>query len=234
MKSCTTTSLGLRALRHVCVVAFLASGAQADIVPIGQTRTLDTEAGVNSPAGPVSDSDHADAVDFGPFSQSIQSSASSFGASASASASQNSQITISGFSAIGSASASASGGNDFSQSGSNSRSYFFLEFDLMQPGSVSGLLTRQISGGSIFANARSTLSIPGIGSWQADSGHPSATVSVNLPAGNYLVTIEAVTSNFSGNFESGTATASFSLQLVPEPSTLLLVVGVVGLLRLRR
>jgi hypothetical protein len=224
MKPNTTTPRS-RALRQYSLIAVLISvPVQGDIIPISQTRTLDTGASVSSPGGGSSDSDQAEAMDFGPFVRSIQSSAFG-GASASGSASQNSSITVSGFSAIGSAGAGASGGNDFAQPGGSGRSTFILEFDLTAPGTVSGTFGRQTSG---FAFASSGMSISGVGSFF------SSPVSVDLPAGNYTITIEASASAGSMNFETASASASFNIQLVPEPSTLLLVVGAVGLLRLRR
>ena len=219
-------TLVLRAWRHSCIVVLLISGSAAgDIIPILQTRTLHTGAGVSSPGGGSSDSDDAEAVDFGPFVRSIQSSAAFGGASASGSASQNSSITVSGFSAIGSAGGGASGGNDFAQPGGSGRSTFILEFDLTAPGNVSGTFARQTSGIS-FANAGMTIS--GVGSFS------SSPVSVDLPGGHYTITIEASASAASMNFESASASATFNIQLVPEPSSFLLLVGVVGLLRMRR
>src|SRR5262245_41374582 len=230
METYTVSTLGLRALRHVCVFVFLASGtAHGDLIPITQTRTLDTLAD-ESTSNPDLDSDHAEAIDFGPFLESIRSDASGGGALSNANADQNSQITAAGFSAIGSSGALATGENDTAHPTSSGRSVFALTFELTAPGSVSGTLDAQASGGLAFPLA--TMTIPGVGSWS--TAGPLTPVSVNLPAGSYSIEIRANTQATSMNFDTALATASFDIQLVPEPATLLLLVGGVGLLRRRR
>lgn len=222
-----------RACWQFCIAGLLISGtASAELIPLNQVRTIDTVANVSSSAFPDHDADHAAAADFAPFLQSIQSSASSGGTSALSHASQDSQILTSGLIAVGACDSRASGGNDAAQSNSNSRSFFSLTFELTAPGSVSGTLTRQTQG--LLGSSEVEMSIPGIGSWIADIVHPSTSVSANLPAGNYALTIEATSTAFSTNFENCFGQATFDIRVVPEPSTLLLLGLSAGLLRRRQ
>lgn len=236
------------------LVASLAPQALGQISLVEQERSVRTQALVSSGA---ESSDFDSSVGFGPFMRSLTSSVTGAGgAGADAAAFQDSAFAGGLLSGDLRASGSARTGASFVTGTSDSLSSLLVIFDLVAATSV--VFTASGSIASIGSNpngepsdlygmsrvrlldANSLDEIAGF-QFQTDSGSDSATFSGTLAAGRYVILATAQMYVFSADLlgppvrsGSGSASATFSLGVVPTPGTaILLGFGAMSLTRRR-
>lgn len=237
------------------LLAPLAPHAAAQFAPTIQERSAQTTASVTSGS---SDSDFAEATDFGLFTPTLTSLVTGpGGANASAGASQSSSFSSALISGALSSSVSAATGSTFVVGESDAASSLLFIFSIAAPtqvlfsasGSMSFLGTNPDGEPSdLYGAARVSLvdadtldPVAAFSLFGADGGSDSASFIGTLSAGSYAIQALASTHIYSADLlgppprsGSGSSGVSFSLAVVPTPgSALLLGVGTLTLSRRR-
>lgn len=236
------------------VLGVLTPCVMAQMVPVLQERTVQTQASVSSGA---SAGDFDEAPNFGPFVRDLTSSVSGAGgAGADALAGQNSLLSSGLVSGALSASVGVRTGTTFVTGEAESHSDLLFIFDLAEPTQIQfsaavelALIGRNPDGepSDLYGVARvrlldsNTLDvIAGVElGVTSDSATDSLLYAATLPAGQYVILASAQAHAFSADLlgppprsGSGEATTTFSLTVVPAPAGVAL--GGVSLLALRR
>lgn len=236
-------------------VASIAPHAAAQFSPVIQERSAQTSAMVSSGA---SDSDFAEATDFGLFMPALVSSVTgASGARGSAGAGQSSSFSSSTISGSLSTSVSAATGSTFVVGQAEAASSLLFIFSLASATDVlfsasgsMGFVGTNPDGepADLYGAARvslvdaSTLDpVAAFALFGADGGSDSASFIGTLAAGNYAIQAFASTSIYSADLlgppprsGSGSSGVAFSLTVVPAPgASLLLGLGTLALSRRR-
>ncbi|MFN0134903.1 MAG: PEP-CTERM sorting domain-containing protein [Phycisphaerae bacterium] len=214
-----------------------ASLASATIVPVFQDRMVEVVGSIALPGGgSMVDDDHDAAIGFGNFDSQLLCSVASTAANAVCRASHASSITPMQVSMSGAAdsNASANAGSGETSSG-NAITGMLFQFDLLEPQTLRFVGSiEEFGGGAAFAYLKLgndvLVDLP--------TGTPaSVDVTLDLLPGRYEFMTCTGSSAFvgeDGGFANAFASVSATISIVPEPTSLgLLVLGSLALLRRR-